>query len=146
MRPHRAPPCHTTRRLVLRLSLVLVIALALSTLASPSQAAVVSPKKYARMLASAHYGWTGVQHRALDAIVRPESGWNPCRRYPSTTDCGYAGSNACGIPQASPCPHAWRGRLASSWREQVRWLLAYIENRYHDPVTALAFRRTHNWY
>ena len=118
----------------------------LSILAAPSQAAVVSPKQYAKMLAATRYGWMGVQHRALDAIVRPESGWNPCRRYPSRTDCDYAGSNSCGIPQATPCPYAWRGRLAGSWRAQVRWLLAYIERRYHDPVAALAFRRSHNWY
>jgi hypothetical protein len=116
------------------------------TVADPSSGGTLSPREYARELATSQYGWTGAQHAALDEIVGPESGWNPCRRYPGTTECGYSGSNSCGIPQASPCPQAWRGRLDSSWREQVRWLLAYIERRYHDPVSASAFRRSHNWY
>jgi len=114
--------------------------------AAPTLGAGVKPKQYAMSLATDKYHWTGEQHRALSAIVEPESGWNPCRRYPSTTQCSYSGSNSCGIPQASPCPREWRGRLGATWRSQVRWLLAYIEHRYHDPVSALAFRRAHNWY
>jgi hypothetical protein len=134
------------RRLVLRLTLVLVPAILSLLLAAPSPAASTAPKRYAKQLAAKRYGWTGAQFRALDAIIRPESGWNPCSRYPSTTQCNYSGSNSCGIPQASPCPTAWRGRLGRTWREQVRWLLSYIKRRYNDPLSALAFRRSHNWY
>lgn len=115
-------------------------------LVSSSYGANVTPKQYAMNLATVKYGWTGAQLLAIDAIVAAESGWNPCRRYPGTTECDYAGSNSCGLPQASPCPAAWRGRLGSTWRAQVEWLLSYIEQRYHDPVSALAFRRSHNWY
>jgi hypothetical protein len=84
--------------------------------------------------------------RALDAIVRPESGWNPCSHYPSTTDCRYMGSNSCGIPQANPCPELWRGRLGRTWRAQVRWLIAYVAGRYGSPSAAYRFRREHGWY
>jgi hypothetical protein len=73
--------------------------------------------------------------------VRPESGWNPCEHYPSTRDCGYTGSYACGVPQANPCPYAWRGRLYSTRWAQVRWLIAYVSRRYGDPFRALAYRR-----
>jgi hypothetical protein len=114
--------------------------------AAPSSGARVKPKQYAMSLAASQYGWVGRQHRALSSIVEPESGWNPCLRYPSTTQCGYSGSNSCGIPQATPCPRQWRGRLDTTWRAQVRWLLAYIKHRYRDPVSALAFRRSHHWY
>lgn len=78
--------------------------------------------------------------------MTPESGWNPCRHYPSTTDCRYSGSNSCGIPQANPCPSLWRGRLWETRYAQVRWVLAYIATRYRDPVHALWFRQAHGYY
>jgi hypothetical protein len=84
--------------------------------------------------------------RSLDAIVTAESGWSPCAVYPSMRDCSYAGGNSCGLPQANPCPAAWRGRLAATWRAQVRWLVAYIAHRYGSPSSALAFRRMHGSY
>ena len=142
----RAAQFTRTQEATLRLPFALAMIATLLSFAAPSSGGSLSARKYTMTLAATEYGWTGAQHRALDELVGPESGWNPCRRYPSTTDCAYAGSNSCGIPQATPCPSAWRGRLASSWREQVRWLLSYIERRYHDPVSASAFRRSHNWY
>jgi hypothetical protein len=84
--------------------------------------------------------------RAADAIVRPESGWDPCEHYPSTHDCRYTGSSSCGIPQANPCPLSWRGRLFQTRWAQVRWFVAYVANRYGDPLRALAYRRIHNSY
>jgi hypothetical protein len=87
------------------------------------------------------------QWQALDAIVRPESSWNPCASYPGRHDCSYSGSSSCGIPQANPCPREWRGRLASTWRAQVRWLIRYVASpRYGSPIAALVFRRAHGWY
>ena len=88
-------------------------------------------------------GWTGYQWDALDAIIMRESGWNPCRHYPSTTNCGYAGSSACGIPQAYPCTKllAWCGVSylgACSAKAQIRWTLNYIAGRYGTPAVALA--------
>jgi hypothetical protein len=146
---HATTPCAARsheQEAVLRLHHVFVTAVMALVLAAPSFGAAMTPKQYAKTLATSRYGWNGAQQEALDALVEPESGWNPCRRYPSTTDCNYAGSSSCGIPQATPCPVAWRGRLDESWREQVSWLLSYIERRYHDPVSALAFRRSYNWY
>lgn len=110
-----------------------------------AQQAVTNWRAYGRRQA-AKAGWTGSQWVALDLIVTPESGWNPCSHYPSSSDCFYAGTNSCGIPQRNPCPEAWRGRLGSTGREQVRELLRYIRGRYGDPLRALAFRRTAGWY
>lgn len=84
--------------------------------------------------------------RALDAIVTPESGWDPCAVYPGRHACGYRGSNSCGVPQANPCPQAWQGRLGTTWRAQCRWLIAYISRRYGSPLAALEFRRSHGWF
>jgi hypothetical protein len=96
----------------------------------------VEPWLCAKRLAKSWYGWTGAQWLALDALVDNESGWNYCSHYPSMTDCSYMGSNACGIPQATPCPVEWRGHL-ERWKRQVFWLLAYIRARWGDPSTAL---------
>jgi hypothetical protein len=90
-----------------------------------------------KRLARNRYGWTGAQWQALNGIVENESGWNYCARYPSTTDCGYTGSNACGIPQADPCPYEWRGHL-ERWHRQVYWMLHYIRRNYGNPINAYA--------
>lgn len=84
--------------------------------------------------------------RAEDAVVTPESGWDPCAVNPSMHDCAYSGSNSCGIPQRDPCPPAWRGRLFTTRYAQVRALQAYIAGRYGDPLAALAFREANGWY
>lgn len=110
--------------------------------AAPGQ----TPRQYAQTLAASKYGWVGYQWDAIDAIVGPESSWNPCASYPGRHDCAYGGSSSCGIPQANPCPAAWRGRLASTWRAQVEWLLAYLKGRYGSPAAALGFRRGHGYY
>jgi hypothetical protein len=127
---------------------VLAIALfVVGVLLAAQQANATDWRSYAKAeAAKAPYRWTGQEWLALDAIVTPESGWNPCRRYPQTTDCAYAGSNSCGIPQASPCPQEWRGRLGTTARTQIRWLLGYVKRRYGDPLAALAFRRAYDWY
>jgi hypothetical protein len=104
-----------------------------------------TPRAYAYELAT-HRGWTGERWRALNEIVRRESHWNPCRHYPSTTDCTYSGINACGIPQRVPCPPEWRGRLAVTWRAQVRELFRYITRRYGDPLSALAWWDRNGYY
>jgi hypothetical protein len=98
------------------------------------------------MREAAARGWTGAHWRALEAIVRPESGWDPCAVYPQRHSCTYAGSQSCGLPQAQPCPAAWRGRLWDVRYAQVRWLLDYIAGRYGNPQSALHFRHTHSWY
>jgi hypothetical protein len=115
------------------------------SLATARTKAPVSVRMYAMREAAAR-GWTGAHWRALEAIVRPESGWDPCAVYPRRHSCAYAGAESCGLPQAQPCPPAWRGRL---WRvrfAQVRWLLDYIAERYGNPRGALGFRQAHSWY
>lgn len=105
---------------------------------------------YARHLA-ARQGWVGYQWSDLKAIVGPESGWDPCSVNPSRTICDYqpckgCSSNSCGVPQATPCPAAWLGRLDRTWRAQVRWLIRYVLDRYGTPSEALAFHLAHGWY
>jgi hypothetical protein len=105
-----------------------------------------APGLYCRALGkrmAAEYGWTGYEWTALDAIVRRESNWNPCRHFPSTTNCSYAGPSACAIPQAYPCSKllAFCGTAtigACPPRRQIRWLLQYVDGRYGSPSVALA--------
>jgi hypothetical protein len=104
-----------------------------------------SVRGYAKHHAAAR-GWIGAQWRALEAIARPESGWDPCAVYPSRRNCRYTGTGSCGVPQAQPCPPSWRGRLWEVRYAQVRWLLDYIDSRYGDPLHALWFWQTHAWY
>ena len=84
-------------------------------------------------------GWTGYLWTALDTRISGESGWNPCRHYPSTTNCSYAGPSACGIPQANPCSKIleWCGVStigACPAKSQIRWTLNYIASRYGSPA------------
>ena len=125
---------------MLVISYLVVLAVAVA-----SARGAVSPRSYAHRLTTQRWH-SQAEWLALDAIVTPESGWQPCRHYPSTTDCRYTGSSSCGIPQANPCPAAWRGRLGATWRAQVRWLIRYVARRYGSPSRALAFRRSHGWY
>lgn len=93
--------------------------------------------------------------QALDAVISHESGWDPCAHWPGVHhDCGYNGavlctnglcSNACGIPQATPCPTGWRGHL-ERFRRQIRWLIRYVAQRYGDPIGALAHYNDTGWY
>jgi hypothetical protein len=104
------------------------------------------PVRVYAMREAAARGWTGSHWRALEAIVRPESGWDPCAVYPQRHSCAYGGAESCGLPQAQPCPAAWRGRLWQVRFAQVRWLLDYIARRYGNPQGALHFRHAHAWY
>jgi hypothetical protein len=126
-----------------KLALAAVVAL---VQAGPSSAENASPvRQYAKQQAAAR-GWTGAQWRALEAIARPESRWDPCAVYPSRHNCAYGGGASCGVPQARPCPHSWRGRLWRARFAQVRWMLDYIESRYGSPLRALSFWQAHAWY
>jgi hypothetical protein len=103
-----------------------------------------SPAAYTKIVMARKYGWTGQEWTSLDALVRNESGWDPCAHYPSTHDCGYVGTNACGIPQRYYCPTEWQGHL-ELWHRQVFWMLRYIRDRYGDPINAY-YHETHGGY
>lgn len=121
----------------------MLLSLTLALLLAP--AAHASSRSYAHQLTLARWH-SETEWQALDAIVQPESGWEPCAVYPSRRDCRYTGSNSCGLPQRNPCPSSWRGRLDATWRAQVRWLVGYVGRRYGSPSGALAFRRVHGWF
>lgn len=135
------------------MKLFLLHAVAVAALALTATAVASSPQSqrewqaqiYARQLA-AQQGWTGYQWDDLVQIIHPESGWDPCSVYPSQHVCDYQGSNSCGVPQADPCPWEWQGRLAGTWRAQVRWLIAYVKSRYGTPAAALAYHIAHGSY
>lgn len=125
----------------------LLIALTLLALTATTAGAERTPtvRQYARTLILERWK-SEAQWQAADAIIRPESNWNPCAYYPSKSDCRYRGRSSCGIPQANPCPTLWLGRMWETRFAQVRWFVAYVARRYGSPTRALAFRRAHGWY
>lgn len=127
------------------MTLLLVSLLVLAFASVASARPRPSVRQYAHTLIIARWH-SEAEWRAFDAIIRPESNWNPCASYPSRYDCRYTGSSSCGIPQANPCPPAWRGRLWETRYAQVRWARDYIARRYGSPSRALAFRRRMGWY
>jgi hypothetical protein len=115
-----------------------------------------SPVDLGRKIAAREYGWTSAngQWQHVFALFNRESGWNPCRRYPSTTECGYGpfyspAGYACGIPQFVPCT-----KLIGYGRElgsvpasvQIRKGFDYVRARYGTPAAADYFQLTHNYY
>ncbi|MCD0481465.1 lytic transglycosylase domain-containing protein [Streptacidiphilus sp. ASG 303] len=80
------------------------------------------------------------QWAAFDAIVTHESDWN----FRATN----ASSGAYGLVQA--LPGSKMASVASDWRTnpatQIRWGLAYMNERYGSPNAAWAFWQTHHWY
>jgi murein DD-endopeptidase MepM/ murein hydrolase activator NlpD len=97
-------------------------------------------------------GWDGAQWDALHELWMRESGWNHQADNPS--------SSAYGIPQAlmalHDLPANYVGRTTGSGADmqgyggdpevQIRWGLNYIKNRYGDPLDALGFHDSNNWY
>lgn len=116
-----------------------------------SQCLPTDPRELGRYLAAKLYGWTGPAFDAIDGVISQESGWNPCRHYPSTTDCGYTGDAACGIPQAVPCSklrNTWCGVStlgACAANRQIRWLLRYIAQRYGSPYAFADHKWAYGW-
>jgi hypothetical protein len=117
-----------------------------------SRSSACSPVDLGRKIAARRYGWTAGngQWQALYALWSRESGWNPCRHYPSTTNCGYSGPSACGIPQFVPCSKLLDGCGATLGAcpaaEQIRRGLDYIRSRWGTPGAALAHSNAYGWY
>ena len=88
----------------------------------------------------AQYGWAAGQFSCLDPLWTHESGWNPHAQNPR--------SGAYGIPQALP-----GDKMASAgpdWLSnpatQIRWGLAYIQDRYGTPCGAWSHQQATGWY
>jgi len=99
---------------------------------------VSSLQAYAKKLL-AQRGWAG-QWGAFNSLEMSEAGWNPKATNPS--------SGAYGLAQALP-----PGKYASAgsdWKTngetQLRWMMDYIDNRYHSPNAAWSFHQRNNWY
>ena len=94
---------------------------------------------------AASYGWdSGAEWNALVKLWDQESGWSNTAQNPS--------SGAYGIPQALP----YSKMPQSAWPPadgghsdpvaQIGWGLAYIKERYGDPVNAWAHEQSNGWY
>lgn len=82
------------------------------------------------------FGWgRGAQWRAIERLVQKESSWNPNAANPN--------SSARGLFQKMTSIH---GPVESTAAGQARWGFGYIQRRYGNPVSALAFHNRHNWY
>lgn len=89
-------------------------------------------------LQAAARGWTGAQWTALDRLWTRESGWNNVAQNPHST--------AYGIAQFLDSTWAGYGPKTSDPTLQIRYGLAYIANRYGDPVRAWAHETSAGWY
>jgi len=85
---------------------------------------------------AAKRGWGPDQFQLIDNIISRESGWDPNAVNPS--------SGAYGIPQILPAAHP--DDLGLGPREQIRWLMDYIGNRYGSPQAAWDFKQQQGWY
>jgi resuscitation-promoting factor RpfB len=89
---------------------------------------------------AAERGWTGAQWDALLELFACESSW--------IETAGNPYSGAYGIPQSLPA-----GKMASHGSDymvnpktQIAWGLDYIAGRYGNPVAAMNFHHSTNWY
>lgn len=92
-----------------------------------------------KRMAANRYGWTGEQWRALHELVSRESSWNPQADNPT--------SSAYGLFQFLDSTRDNYGiGLGAGPRKQAKAGLRYIQDRYGDPLDALAFHDKNNWY
>ena len=88
---------------------------------------------------AAQRGWTGEQWAALDWIVQHESSWNPTAQNPTST--------AYGLFQFLDSTWATVGASKTSDPSaQIQAGLAYIAQRYGNPLNAQAFWQANGWY
>lgn len=86
---------------------------------------------------AAGYGWgTGSEWTALNNIAMAESGWSATVVNPSSGAAGIA-QNISGFGP---------GYQSGNAAQQIRWMLAYIKQRYGDPVAAWQFHEQNGFY
>lgn len=90
----------------------------------------------ARRIASNQYGYSPQDFNALDSIIERESSWNP--------NAVNDSSGAAGIAQR--ISGYGKGYEQDRPKQQIRWLLNYIQSRYGTPQDALAFKDEQGWY
>jgi len=90
----------------------------------------------ARRIATNQYGYSPGDFNALDSIIERESSWNP--------NAVNDSSGAAGIAQR--ISGYGKGYEADRPKQQIRWLLNYIQDRYGSPQDALAFKDREGWY
>lgn len=110
-----------------------------SSSGSPSSASAKANEATGRLMAGS-YGWaTGAEWTALNNIVMAESGWSSSAQNP--------GSSAYGIGQFLDSTWASVGYTKSGDPVvQIAAMLAYIKQRYGDPVKAWAFHLANGYY
>lgn len=126
----------------------------------------VNVQALAKQMLAAH-GWSD-QWKALNSLVLGESGWNPVAENQTTNAFGIA--QALGHGTASTVGRLQytkglrRGQLVNMYggeglsdaeaqlansgdaAAQIKWLGAYIADRYGSPDAAEQFKRAHNYY
>lgn len=86
------------------------------------------------------FGWgDGPQWAAIQRLVQKESGWNPTARNPTSTAFGL-------FQFLDSTWAAMGGRKTDNPSYQATLGLRYIKGKYRDPLGALAFHNSHNWY
>lgn len=90
----------------------------------------------ARRIATNRYGYSPGDFNALDSIIERESSWNP--------NAVNESSGAAGIAQR--ISGYGPGYSQDRPKQQINWLLNYIEDRYGSPQAALAFKDREGWY
>jgi len=100
-----------------------------------------------KMLA-APYGWsTGPEWDALVKLWTKESGWSNTAKNTSVPGATWP-NQAYGIAQALPADKMPANALPpiNSASAQITWGLAYIHDRYGDPLAAWAHETANDWY
>jgi len=89
------------------------------------------------------FTWNNVSYcQPLYNIIMRESGWSPAATNGSSGACGLFQSNPCSKYQTTVLP----GEDYRSIGNQIRWGVAYVKDRYNNPVEAWAFWQAHNHY
>lgn len=108
----------------------------------PCSAATIEANLALGKILAATYGWgEGAEWDALDSLWTKESGW--------CNTVANASSGAYGIAQALPptkYPASAQASGSSSASAQISWGLAYIQQRYGDPIAAWAHEQSNDWY
>jgi soluble lytic murein transglycosylase-like protein len=90
----------------------------------------------ASRIAQNQYGYSPQDFSALDSIIERESSWDP--------NAVNDSSGAAGIAQR--ISGYGKGYAQDQPKQQIRWLLNYIRDRYGTPQDALAFKDREGWY